>query len=153
MTRNPPRRRWSSRPTDAPRVLLECAGPDSPEIIADVIRREGYDVAVCTGPDGSHPCDLLTHGACELVDEADVVVNLFHNRVGDEIGTHVASIRRPPAMVNQTAPPSESRPGNPADPRVVTVGRRMDRSQLLASIREALRRRSGAGPVWGDGNP
>ena len=152
MTRNPPRRRWS-RPTDAPRVLLECAGPDSPEIIADVIRREGYDVAVCTGPDGSHPCDLLTHGACELVHEADVVVNLFHNRVGDEIGTHVASIRRPPAMVNQTAPPSESRPGNPADPRVVTVGRRMDRSQLLASIREALRRRNGPGPVWGDGNP
>ena len=152
MTRNPPRRRWTWH-TDTPRVLLECAEPDSPEIIADVIRREGYAVAVCTGPDGSHPCDLLTHGACELVDEADVVVNLFHNRVGDEIGTHVASIRRPPAMVNQTAPPSESRPGNPADPRVVTVGRRMDRSQLLASIREALRRRNGPGPVWGDGNP
>ncbi|MFN8053530.1 MAG: hypothetical protein U0Q22_18980 [Acidimicrobiales bacterium] len=151
MTRNQPRRRWAWR-TDTPRVLLECAAHDSPEIVADAIRREGYEVAVCTGPDPSHPCDLLHHGACELVDHADVVVNLLHSRTGDEVGTHVASMRRPPAMVKQTAPASSSRPGTVPDSRVVTVDPRVSRTRLVAAIREALRRH-GPPPIWGDGNP
>lgn len=85
MGRNRERRTWTWK-SGSPRVLLECAPHDSPDIIAEVIRREGYEVAVCTGPDQSHPCDLLEHGSCALVGDADVVVNLLGSQTGNEIG-------------------------------------------------------------------
>jgi hypothetical protein len=146
------RRRWTWQ-TDGPRVVLECAGPDSPEIIAEVIRKGGYEVAICTGPDDHDPCDLLTQGACALVDEADVVVNLLHSKLGDEVGVRVASARRPPALVAETGPSPGPNAANDADPRVVTISRRVNQEQLLASIREALHRKAGPPPTWGDGTP
>jgi len=154
MARNRQRRTWTWRPDSAsPRVLLECAPQDSPAIIADSVRRAGYDVAVCTGPDDNHPCDLLADGACTLVDEADVVVNLLGNQDGDRIGAHVSSARRPPALVIETGPTSVTRPADVPAQGSVTITKRVTRTQLLASIRDALTRDTQGPPMWGDGCP
>lgn len=150
MGRNRERRTWTWK-SGSPRVLLECAPHDSPDIIAEVIRREGYEVAVCTGPHQSHPCDLLEHGSCALVGDADVVVNLLGNEAGDSIAAHVSSARRPPALVIETGPTSAARPQGVPAQGSVTITKRVTRTQLLASIRGALGRRSHDPPMWGDG--
>ncbi|HMS13679.1 MAG TPA: hypothetical protein PKD80_11295 [Microthrixaceae bacterium] len=152
MGRNRERRTWTWK-SGSPRVLLECAPHDSPDIIAEVIRREGYEVAVCTGPDQSHPCDLLEHGSCALVGDADVVVNLLGSQTGNEIGRQVAAARRPPPLVLEVRPRYEAELDGMPDGRSVKITKRVSRSNLLASIREALRRSSQGPPMWGDGSP
>lgn len=150
MARTWQRRRWDWG-TTAPRVVLECRAADSPEIVADVVRRAGYEVAVCTGPEPGRPCDLLADGSCALVDEADVVVNLLDNAVGDEVGVTIASSRRPPAQVMQVGPAARGLDASSGSPEAV-IGRRFTGAQLLGAIRVAARRTAGAPAVWGDGS-
>lgn len=150
MARTWQRRRWDWG-ASSPRVVLECAATDSPEIVADVIRRAGYEVAVCTGPEPGRPCDLLADGSCALVDEADVVVNLLDGDVGHEIGVQIASCRRPPAQVLQVGPPTRCRDEVEPATDDVLIGRRFTGAQLVDAIRTAMRRRATPPAMWSDG--
>jgi hypothetical protein len=62
---------------DRPRVLLENADLGIGEAAERVLRRHGYDVVSCGGPDHlrHHACPLLTDGRCTAVDGADVIVH------------------------------------------------------------------------------
>lgn len=100
MRRRELRQHWDDDTDDRVRILLECAPEDSPSIVAATIERAGYAVRVCTGP-GSVGCDLDDHGACDLVDGADVVVNLLDGPSGHRLVQRVAGLRRPPVVVTQ----------------------------------------------------
>lgn len=152
MARNRQRRTWNWN-SGSPRVLLECTPHDSPDIIAEVIRRDGYEVAVCTGPDREHPCDLLEHGSCALVGDADVVVNLLGSQTGNEIGRQVVAARRPAPLVMEVRPRNEAEFDGVPGVGPVKITKRVSKTDLLASIREALGRGSQRPPMWGDGCP
>ena len=97
MRKTPGQQRWDDG-DDRVRVLLECALKDSPTIVASVIEREGYAVRTCDGPTGT-TCDLLDHGACALVDGADVVVNLLGTTPDEQaVLDTMTGLRRPPAI-------------------------------------------------------
>ena len=106
--------------------MLECAPHDSPDIIAEVIRRDGYEVAVCTGPDREHPCDLLEQ---------------------------VVAARRPAPLVMEVRPRNEAEFDGVPGVGAVKITKRVSKTDLLASIREALGRGSQRPPMWGDGCP
>ena len=63
---------------DRPRVLIEYPSAGTPTVLADVLRRAGYDPVICDGP-AVRPgtCRLLQTGACDLAAEADVIFNGF----------------------------------------------------------------------------
>lgn len=42
-------------------------------------RDAGFDVAVCHGPDADHACPATSGGRCDLVDDADVVLNALRD--------------------------------------------------------------------------
>ena len=93
------------------------------------------------------------HSAGALVGDADVVVNLLGSQTGNEIGRQVAAARRPPPLVLEVRPRYEAELDGMPDGRSVKITKRVSRSNLLASIREALRRSSQGPPMWGDGSP
>lgn len=99
MRREKARPCWDDESTPRVRVLLECESTDSPSIIASVIERHGFAVRTCEGP-RERRCRLLEDGVCELVDEADVVVNMLRSSpTGPRVLRAVAQTRRPPALV------------------------------------------------------
>jgi GNAT superfamily N-acetyltransferase len=64
--------------TTGRRVLIEASGGRWHG--EDALRAEGYDVAVCHGPEGRAPdvpCPVLAGNSCSLVDGADVIVHLL----------------------------------------------------------------------------
>ena len=129
---------WDPESEGQVRVLLECQHTDSPAIIASVIEREGYAVRTCTGPDAGR-CDLVAHGHCDLVDGADVVVNLLRDPVeGPQIADAVASVRRPPALVVERPWPKDGAGPGPAGARAAVVHPPVTRASLVAAIDEAL---------------
>jgi DNA-binding NtrC family response regulator len=79
---------WSA-PTGRPRVLLE--DPDGAVRSAgeQFLRREGFDVAVCGGPEqmGRRACPLVADGHCELSAGADVIYTglAWHDPEGREV--------------------------------------------------------------------
>ncbi len=129
MSRRPNHQRWSDD-GGRPRVLLECPPAASPSIIATLIERDGYEVQTCTGP-AVTSCDLLEHGACALVDGADVVVNLL-GPVPDDVAVldAMTSLRRPPAIVAEVR--------GAAPDTVTAVQYPATRRALLRAIRAAL---------------
>lgn len=137
MRRNEPRQRWDDDDDDRVRVLLECTPAESPSIVARSLEREGFAVRTCTGPDDV-ACDLDRHGACDLVDGADVVVNLLDGDHGQALAERIAAARRPPAVVAHVRlAPGEDLPAE-ADSPVVLVRRPATRRALLQAIDEAL---------------
>jgi hypothetical protein len=86
-------RRW---PAGKPRVLVEDASEAAAMSDYSVFREAGFEVAVCSGPDGSTACPLVEEGRCELAESADVV--LFGLDVDDPTGRAVlhAHLRRYP---------------------------------------------------------
>lgn len=147
MPRKPARPQWGHDDEGRVRVLLECEARDSPTIIASLVERHGFDVRVCEGPEEA-PCDLVCKGSCELVDGADVVVNLLRGTDPDgEILDEVAGMRRPPAVVT-------TRSGDaPAPEHVVTIPDPVTRRALIHGISEALVQRDRPPAWWGDGYP
>jgi len=133
-------------PPDRPvtRVLLECAEHDDPAVIAGVLRRAGYEVTVCTGPE-HHRCDLLARGSCDRVDDAEVVVNLLSTRAGDEIAATVATARAGRGVVVEVGVPSSGRPEVPSWPSDVELVRTpITAEALLAAVERAARPRQPA---------
>jgi hypothetical protein len=107
--------------TGKPRVLIE--NPDRADLWAhaDLLRREGYDVATCGGPTAEterrpwfrrltladpHPveheertlCPLIAEGHCPLVEGADVVISTTQLTDSREI-LATLSARSSPALV------------------------------------------------------
>lgn len=65
---------WPERQGRA-RVLVEEADPASGWVVEKLLQNEGYDVAVCGGPEILGRCFLVTDGRCPLAEGADVVLN------------------------------------------------------------------------------
>lgn len=59
------------------RVVIEHENPRVRERQAAVLETAGFDVTTCPGPSGlaSGTCPLVADGHCDLVRDADVVVN------------------------------------------------------------------------------
>lgn len=158
MGRRPTDATWEGAPAGLVRVLVECPPAGSPTVAAEVIRRAGYLVRVCEGPDRRHPCPMVRGEGCPLVDEADVVVNLMNSDTfrRQEVLGAVTARRHPPAVVAEVAEPALQRrrlSGHPGfDPdRVMVVQSPMNRERLLGSLREVLRHLQPDTPMWGDG--
>ena len=66
---------WTG-PHTGPRILVEDADGAKQWAMQQALLREGYDVAVCDGPDPAHrhDCPLVVEGHCTLADEADMIV-------------------------------------------------------------------------------
>lgn len=166
MRRRHARRSWANRSDGSVRVLLECEPESSPAIIASMIERHGYEVLTCEGPGaitcegpGATGCDLLEHGACALVDGADVVVNMLRSpAIGRRILDGVASMRRPPAIVAELPSTKLATAGATSSgshavdlDRIVVIESPANITNLIDSIDRAVRRPNSPIPLWGDG--
>ena len=60
---------------DHPRVLIEHPDERIAFALADRLRREGYSVGMCSGPDATSPCPLVGAGECVSAHDADVIVS------------------------------------------------------------------------------
>lgn len=58
-----------------PRVLIEHPDERIALALADRLRREGYSVGMCQGPDSASPCPLVGAGECISAHDADVIVS------------------------------------------------------------------------------
>lgn len=152
------KQRWDESESNRVRVLLECPPSGSPSIIASAIERRGYAVRTCDGP-SAKPCALLDHGACALVDGADVVVNMLGSTPREIPVLHaVAGLRRCPAMVVEVQPrvradaDGQDVAATPAlADAIVEVAGPMTTSAMFGGIEAALRRREQRIAWWGDG--
>ena len=147
MRRRTTREPWARRDDDRVRVLLECEPHSSPSIIASVIERHGFAVRTCEGPSFDH-CDLLEGGACALVDDADVVVNMLRSRDRDVLA-ELAGRDPAPAVVAemthaQASGAAGSEPGAGAPPydldRITVVETPVNTRALIEAINEAVGR-------------
>lgn len=68
----------------APRVLIEDHDGAYSWARARELRRAGFEVAVCDGPDPQNAvdCTLLRDGRCDLADQADVILCNVRSRHG-----------------------------------------------------------------------
>lgn len=57
------------------RVLVEEADPALGWAVQKLLQNEGYDVAVCGGPEALGRCFLVEDGRCPLAEGADVILN------------------------------------------------------------------------------
>jgi hypothetical protein len=89
---------WPGRP----RVLIEDPDLESSLASAWALRRAGYTVAICRGPEPDEYCPLVGPDDCGLVAEADVVVA----GLGPEIEAAVRR-RHPGKPVVQPSAPNE----------------------------------------------
>lgn len=132
-----PKATWEGADDQRIRVLVECGSNATPSLIASAVEREGYDVRVCHGPSEAG-CDLLAHGACALLDGADVVVNLLtEDEHGPEVLEGTLGLRRPPAIVIDD--PTTVVDDGPA--RVEVVASPLTRTRLHTAIRRAAEHR------------
>lgn len=157
--RKPPRQpAWDDHDAGQVRVLIECPPAGSPSIIAAAVERRGYAVRTCEGP-SARPCALLEHGACALVDGADIVVNMLGATPREAaVVPALAALRRPPAIVAERPGPRRSAaeatapPALPEPPAAVTEVRApVTANALVQGIEEALRCREQRTAWWGDG--
>ncbi|MFN7967730.1 MAG: hypothetical protein U0P47_00180 [Acidimicrobiales bacterium] len=145
---------WRDAPRDRVRVLVECPPENTPDLVAEVLRREGYEVRVCEGPVPHHACPLVATGACNLVSGADVVVNLFGSTdpVRREVLGAITDERRPPAVITEmTTPELERRTESDSwwfdRDRVHIVETPVTAATLIEAVETALRLRSKEPPV------
>ncbi len=136
---------WDEAPDGATRVLVECPPEQTPDAVARVLRREGYEVRVCEGPDRRHECPMLTRGDCSLVSGADVVVNLFgatDPHTAPVLGALTDDEHTPPIVTEMTGP--ELRRRSESDDwwfdrdRVHIVETPLRTATLIAAVQESL---------------
>jgi hypothetical protein len=87
---------WPGRP----RVLIEDPDLDAGLAAAWALRKAGYTVAICRGPEPDEYCPLVGPGDCTLVVGADVVVS----GVGPEIEAAVRRRHPGTAVVSPQSP-------------------------------------------------
>ena len=91
------------------RVLVENPNRAERWAYADLLRKAGYDVATCGGPehgDGERTrCPLVERAVCPLVDGADVVVSTSTLEDGTEI-LAALGVRGSPRVLFETPQPT-----------------------------------------------
>ena len=65
-----------------PYLLIESDDPVLAISDFNAFLEAGFNPAFCTGPAPGRPCPLLQVGRCELIDEADVVLNRMYHDTG-----------------------------------------------------------------------
>jgi hypothetical protein len=85
---------WSTGATNGKRVVVESDDAAVGWAVGGVLQREGYEVVQCPGPDAGHRCPVLDGGRCQLVADADVVINLLGGDHTDGIGPAVRTALR-----------------------------------------------------------
>jgi hypothetical protein len=139
---------WKNETSDRPRVVIECTPDASPDLIAEVVERQGFAVRTCSG-ELDRRCDLLEHGTCALVSGADVVVNLLgqHHAIGCRIAEAVQDERRPPALVIEAAA-GECSGREASDGAPILLARPLRKRSLLEAIQRGLASRDAPTPRW-----
>jgi hypothetical protein len=89
---------WPGRP----RILIEDPDLEAGLATAWALRRAGYTVAICRGPEPDSYCPLVGTDDCALVVGADVIISGVGREVEDAVRR-----RHPGKPVVQPAPPAE----------------------------------------------
>ena len=126
--------------------------------MVSVIERHGFAVRACENPE-AEGCDLLDHGACTLVQGADVVVNILPcSAAARQVLDETTRLRRPPTVVAAAhlAPGPRSLDSGPSTTRVNTtpvtlLGSTVTPAELVDVLTAAVDRSSRGVPAWGDG--
>ena len=124
-----------------PRVLIEHPDESAGLALASILRRAGYAVAVCPGPEQSEHCPLTGPEGCAVAHGADVVVSsLGLERLEAREVLRALRLRRPKTPLIVEVPP-----GDNADWRDLLEGCDLIVSpvvpeQLVACVRAALAR-------------
>lgn len=133
----PPVAPWAEDAGLRPRVLLECPPEGSPWIVASVLEREGFEVAVCEGPTPRHRCPLAHDQSCPALDGADVVLSMLDRR-------RVESAEVLPAMMAcaPNCPPVvvHGRRDEFVPDGVATLGPRSSVASISTTLRRAIER-------------
>ena len=144
----PPQIPWSSTELGNIRVLLECPPEQSPDIVASVLERSGFDVVVCEGPAAHERCPLALGQYCTTVQGVDVVLNMLGTHSPERTEVLPAMIRSGPCAPAIVAMVDELDSDTPS---VDTVSRRVRGPELAAALHVALADRHRPTPWWGDG--
>ena len=124
-----------------PRVLIEHPDESAGLALASILRRAGYAVAVCPGPERSEHCPLTGPEGCAVAHGADVVVSsLGLERLEAREVLQALRLRRPETPLVVEVPP-----GDNADWRDLLEGCDLIVSpvvpeQLVTCVRAALAR-------------
>ena len=124
-----------------PRVLIEHPDESAGLALASILRRAGYAVAVCPGPEQSEHCPLTGPEGCAVAHGADVVVSsLGLERLEAREVLQALRLRRPETPLVVEVPP-----GDNADWRDLLEGCDLIVSpvvpeQLVTCVRAALAR-------------
>lgn len=74
-----------------PRALVEHPVGAVRERLAEDLRRRGYAVLTCAGPEAGTGCPELVQWACPAVEEADLVVSSFDDLRGRMVVRRIRS--------------------------------------------------------------
>jgi hypothetical protein len=132
--------RWPSG-RDRPRVLVENPDFGVGYAVEHVLRDDGYDVALCGGPDRlpHHECPLIFEGRCGAVEGADVVVHSLNPDRPDHASVlRGLRSRYPdvPVVVEVPGPTAARHPGLLHG--CVVLASPAKRETLVAAVRQAL---------------
>jgi hypothetical protein len=150
MEQRVPRRAWYSGagPGRRPRLLVEDNRPALAVSDFSRYQQAGFDVAFCSGPDGSPAgCPLLAGQPCALVAGADVVLH----GLDPELGIAAAIQRRYPArpvVAAQRRRPDGSLP--PVPPGCLPLASPSSVPGQVEALRRALAGQRAPQGVWDD---
>ena len=84
--------RTNSRDVHPYRLVVETDDPALAISDFRCFKDAGFDVVVCHGPDGTHPCPAVTGEGCAAVADADVVYNALAD--AEQQRTVLAAVRK-----------------------------------------------------------
>ncbi len=141
--------RWPAARTDRPRAVVAGGDLALTEAAAGELRRADYDVMVCPGWTDGQRCAVLDAGHCGLVDETDVVVDLFGADSPRSVGL-LDGLRRnyPGVPVVASLYDDDIKRLPDLTDGILTLAQPVDRASLLDAVERALqRRRTTSGPA------
>ena len=126
--------RPASHSTRPLRLVVETDDPSLAISDFACFRDAGFDVAVCRGPDADVTCPAASGGRCDLVDDADVVLNAM--RDPDDQCIVVAAIREadPTVPIVAIAP---HRPGERVPDDCIILGSTVSINGQVDALRRA----------------
>lgn len=140
---SPDRRPWDPGAT-RPRVLIEHADLAESWADARILRRAGFEVRSCPGPEErlDHRCPLAEGEHCDLVDGADVIWNALalHTREREVVEAEIALYGNTP-IVLEAPEPKATRDVVTRAANVDLVARPVTPRRLVEGVRRAMRRR------------
>lgn len=136
-TRTRPRAGWTGE-QPGPRLLIESPDGAVQWAARELLEDHGFSVQCCDGPSADHECELVTHGRCSLVDDADLVLNFLdpHRPATLDI---VARMRKahPETPVVVEASKALTGDGDATDTNVVVMRPPLAGPKVLDAVRAA----------------